>query len=280
MAQKTLFVTDLDGTLLTPEVAIDPETAQTISRLSAQGVMVTVATARTPATVEPLLRGVRTDVPLIVMTGAAFWDRKRQRLVDPVTIGAERLPGLIEEFRSHGVSPFVYAIGQDGVLEVFHDRELSPGEMEFVDERNDLALKHFNFPPRVLAADIPLPVMLVFGIGPHHGISALAHALEPSRPDLSPSYYRDIYNEGQSLIEVFGPGVSKASGIRRLAAKLGAGRVVVYGDNYNDLPMFAVADQSVAVANAVADVRAQADRVIGPNTEPSVARDIEKLANG
>lgn len=273
---STLFVTDLDGTLLTPQVKIDPETASIITRLTERGVMVTVATARTPATVEPLLRDVKTSVPLIVMTGSALWDRHARRLIDPITISHDQLGPLLESFRSHGISPFVYAVGSNGILEVYHDRELAKSEKEFVDERNDLALKHFNFPPVVDMSVLTLPVMLMFGIGPHHSISRVAHHLEARRPELSPSYYRDIYNPGQSLIEVFGPDVSKAAAIKRLSKRLGADRVVVYGDNYNDLSMFAVADESVAVANAVDDVRSQADRVIGPNTEPSVARDMER----
>lgn len=38
--------------------------------------------------------------------------------------------------------------------------------------------------------------------------------------------------------------------------------------------MFAVADESVAVANALPEVLEAATRVIGPNTLPSVALDI------
>ena len=54
----------------------------------------------------------------------------------------------------------------------------------------------------------------------------------------------------------------------------GADRVVVYGDNLNDLPMFAVADEAVAVANARPQVLAAADRIIGRNTDDSVAKDM------
>ena len=50
--------------------------------------------------------------------------------------------------------------------------------------------------------------------------------------------------------------------------------MTVYGDNLNDLPMFEVADEAVAVANAMPEVIARADRVIGPNSASSVARDM------
>ena len=51
-----------------------------------------------------------------------------------------------------------------------------------------------------------------------------------------------------------------------------ADRLVVFGDNINDLPMMRLADVAVAVENAVEEVKAEADIVIGPNTSDSVAR--------
>lgn len=49
-------------------------------------------------------------------------------------------------------------------------------------------------------------------------------------------------------------------------------RIVCFGDNLNDLPMFEEADKSIAVKNAVSQVRARADEIIGANTENSVAQ--------
>ena len=46
----------------------------------------------------------------------------------------------------------------------------------------------------------------------------------------------------------------------------------MFGDNLNDLPMMAVADVAVAVANAMPQVREAADIVIGANDTDSVAR--------
>ena len=56
-----------------------------------------------------------------------------------------------------------------------------------------------------------------------------------------------------------------------LKKSVGADRLVVFGDNLNDLPMFAVADVAVAVENAFTEVKEHADVVIGPNYTDSVA---------
>ncbi len=76
---------------------------------------------------------------------------------------------------------------------------------------------------------------------------------------------------------MFRCGVSKAAAVLKLKSFLGADRLTVYGDHLNDLPMFAVADESVAVSNALPEVLSAASRIIGPNTLPSVAMDMRKI---
>lgn len=56
MKRQTLFVTDLDGTLLGSDSRVSTRSAQLLADLTEAGVMITAATARTPATVDPLLR--------------------------------------------------------------------------------------------------------------------------------------------------------------------------------------------------------------------------------
>ena len=48
-------------------------------------------------------------------------------------------------------------------------------------------------------------------------------------------------------------------------------RIICFGDNLNDIPMFEAADHSIAVENAVAAVKEAADEIIGKNTDNAVA---------
>ena len=73
-------------------------------------------------------------------------------------------------------------------------------------------------------------------------------------------------------METYAPGVSKAVAVRRLATEVGAERLVVFGDNRNDIPMMRIADLAVAPENAMDEVKAIADIVIEPNYTHSVAR--------
>ncbi len=53
-------------------------------------------------------------------------------------------------------------------------------------------------------------------------------------------------------------GGTKGTAVTALAARLGVDRIVAFGDNFNDLPMFAIADESYAMAHADQLVRAAA----------------------
>lgn len=79
----------------------------------------------------------------------------------------------------------------------------------------------------------------------------------PARHDITLSRNRD-------RIDVTPFGVDKGTGLRRYfkAARRRRGTMcVAVGDGENDLPMFAVADYSVAVGNAVEELKREADEI-------------------
>ncbi len=266
----TLYVSDLDGTLLGPDSKISAATADILSRLTARGALFTVATARTPATVEPLLTDVATSLPAIVMTGASLWDRRSQRYVDTRFIDHATSRVVRELCACHGVHPFTYTLGDDGVLEVFRNGPLAACDRRFIDDRTGLPLKRFHI-------DTPdgdncaLPdTVLFFAMGHPQAIFPLADELRHVT-DTSVSSYIDISGDDTAVIEVLAPGLDKAGSVKKIARQCGARRIVVFGDNLNDISMMEVADVAVAVGNAVPEVKDRADIVIGTNAEDSVA---------
>ena len=86
----------------------------------------------------------------------------------------------------------------------------------------------------------------------------------------------DIFDTSQGILDIYAPSTTKAHAIKQLAETLGVERIVVFGDNRNDIPMMKIADHSVAVSNAFVDVKAIADEVIGSNDEDAVVKWIER----
>ncbi|MDE6311840.1 MAG: HAD-IIB family hydrolase [Muribaculaceae bacterium] len=278
MARKdTLYVTDMDGTLLGSDSRVSERSREIIGELSHEGYNITVATARTPATVVPLLEGVYTRIPAIVITGAALWSRGRHEGYERVHTFEDSLyDGLTRLFEERGISPFVYTLPEGSeVLEVYRNprHAICHAEELFVDERRHLRLKRFHL-DREAPEEARERTLLFFGMGPLDRILEVAELIRRHYPS-SVSAYPDIFLKDTGILEVLAPGVSKAAAVRELAADLGLERIVAFGDNLNDLPMLEVADVAVAVDNALPEVKAAADIVTGPNTASSVARFIE-----
>lgn len=269
----------MDGTLMGNDSMVSPLSAEILNELALEGVKITVATARTPATVEPLLQGINTLAPAIVMTGAAEWNRRLRRFEHPILFQPGQSAALADSFLKCGVRPFVYTIEADSRITVYFNGRMSRLQEKFYRDRSCLELKKFVFnPPDGYGHDFDRAILLL-GIDCTPRIEVLARRLKTD-PTLSVSSYEDIFNPEISYIEVFAAGVSKASAVLRLKEETGADRLVVYGDNLNDLTMFAVADEAVAVANAHPEVLMAATRTIGPNSASSVALDIRRQALG
>ena len=275
---KHLFVSDLDGTLLNPESRISARTASIVTELSRRGVLFTVATARTPATVEPLLSATLTLPPAIVMTGAAMWDRRRQSYINPHFMEPATAACITEACAAHGIRPFSYTLDGSGIIRTYYNGRTSRREQKFIDERAHLPLKRFEINPTGDAAMSYPDTVLIFALGLPDSIYPLADELRATGL-CSVSSYPDIFNSDVAFLEVFAPGVSKASAVTDLKKLTGADSLTVFGDNLNDLPMMAVADVAVAVGNAFPEVKAAADIVIGSNRDDAVALYIsEELA--
>ena len=87
------------------------------------------------------------------------------------------------------------------------------------------------------------------------------------------------FSGAHGLAEINAPGVTKAAGLERWAARLGfeASQVWAFGDMPNDLPMLSWAGVGWAVANGHEQVRRAADRQCPANDEDGVAQVLEAV---
>ena len=277
----TLYVSDLDGTLLGEDSQLSAVTVATLNHIIGElGGLFTVATARTPATVVPLMPQAPWPMPMpcrkpfIVIGGSAMWNPvsmsyEHTRGIDDMTVNA-----VADVFDRRGAHPFIYRRHGKNLLHTHHYGPLSPQEERFIAERHHLPLKQFFLDDRDFRHSDD-EALLIFSMNKYAVLKSIADDLRTSVPTCSVMVYHDIFDESEGYLEIFSAGTSKAAAIRDLARQLGAGRVVVFGDNRNDIAMMQAADFSVAVDNAFTEVKSVASKIIGPNTADSVARWIE-----
>lgn len=273
---RTLYVSDMDGTLLGEDSRLSPATVAKLNRIIGElGGLFTVATARTPATVVPLMQDVHAKLPFIVIGGSAMWNPVTGSFEHTHGIDNQTIEAVADVFDHHGAYPFIYRRHGRDMLYTHHYGPLSPQEERFVAERQHLPLKRFflNDPNYRHSDD---EALLIFSMNRFAVLDAIASDLRHRVPSCSVMVYHDIFDPNEGYLEIFTAGTSKAAAIRQLASELGATRVVVFGDNRNDMAMMQAADYSVAVENAFPEVKAIASEVIGPNTADSVPHWIEQ----
>ena len=71
---KTLYISDLDGTLLGPNASLSKRTINILNDLLHKGVLFTIATARSIKSVKYILKDLNITLPMILMNGVCIYD--------------------------------------------------------------------------------------------------------------------------------------------------------------------------------------------------------------
>ncbi len=279
---KTLYVSDMDGTLLNNNSVLSQETIEKLNTLIDKGAAFTVATARTPATVTSLMKDVNANLPFIVMAGCAQWQPKEKEYIATRFIEPALVKRIADIFELYGNTPFIYNYNKDGNrIVVNHTTNLSQQERDFIEPRIKTPLKRLETVGKLLENTGEYDgVMLIFSMGKFDSLRKIADEIDKKGIPCTYNCYRDIFDTEQGIIDIYQEGTTKAAAIKRLANKIGAERIVCFGDNMNDIPMMEAADWSVVVSNAFEEVKAYANEVIGSNEENAVVNWIEKDFNG
>ncbi len=265
---KTLYISDLDGTLLQPNVTLSGNTVKILNQLIGKGMLFSVATARSIASVKPILQEVNVTVPVILMNGVCIYDLKKEEYIKVETLPQSSILKLMEVIREFNLKGFAYTI-KNGVMSTYYEDLDSPALRSFYQERVDLYQKRFTqIDDFTLLSDEPL---IYFSLLDHY--EKLEHIYNKVKaiPDLNCVFYKDNYSPDLWYLETYHKTASKYHGVQFLRSYLNLDKVVCFGDNRNDFPLFEASDHRIAVKNAVPDLLTKADQVIGSNAEDGVA---------
>ncbi|MEG2841791.1 MAG: HAD hydrolase family protein [Cellulosilyticaceae bacterium] len=83
--------------------------------------------------------------------------------------------------------------------------------------------------------------------------------------------------EDTYYLEIYQSDVSKAQAIKAVKVEYGFDKVVCFGDNLNDIPMFELSDEGYAVENAKEEVKQIATGIIGGNDKDGVVKFLSKI---
>lgn len=251
---ETLFVSDLDGTLLTPESTLPAGAAEKIRALTERGVRLTYATARTIRSAAFILAGVPYTAPVSLMNGTFLRDMDRGVYVRRHVID----PAAAALVLSMQAEPFIYTLDAQDALFTAYRRLENPAMEAFMRER----IERYGKPFRRIGETPPTEEIVYFCyLGGRARLSPVYDRLRQLSA-VQCAFYPDHTDADTWYLEVFDASASKGNAVRELREETGCGTIVAFGDNYNDVPMLAGADYAVAVDSAPETVRAVANDTV------------------
>lgn len=269
MDKKTLWISDLDGTLLSKDKHISDYTKKVLNDAMKGGLAFSIATARTPATVVDLLKDVQLSVPVVVMNGAAIYNMKTFTYEHVTYLESEMVQVIRDVLEEHNQPAFTYCIDHNELV-AYHETFTNDAQRKFYEERQNNPRKRFVEGRAPKDAGIAYFVV----IGGKDTVRTIYETLK-AYDKVSQVFYEDIYNKGVYYLEIYSDLVSKASAIKYLQEQYHYDKLICFGDNYNDVEMFKMADEGYAVANAVEKIKDMSTSVIGHHDEEGVAKFIE-----
>ena len=268
MPKRRIFITDLDHTFLRTDQSISDFSAEVWNTKSHESIL-TVATARSFQKTHDFLNTLHLNAPMILLDGTMIISPDK-KLIDLKTMNKSLGDAVVEVGLAFDIDPFIIGLKDMQLNETFlYPRKLNEHQ-KFVLKgyKND---PRMQFNPQNKTMDLNLKIVY---FGDKETLEPLTLKLKETFKDaieckLSPEKYSDGY-----FLTILHPEGDKAHAMQKIMAYLERDLedVTVFGDSINDIGMFKLAGTSVAVSNALDEVKAVADVVLPhSNDEDAVA---------
>lgn len=270
---RTLFLSDLDGTLLNKSQRTSLFTNRTITSLIESGMLFSYATARSWNTAKKATAEITARIPAIVYNGAFVIDTSNgERIIS--NYFDEEILSVIDELIESDIYPTVYSVRHGKEKFSFVKDRITNGMRDFILSRKGDSRVN----PVKCSAD--LYIGDIFYLTCIDEEEKLQGFYEKYKEKYHCVFLRDIYSNEQWL-EIMPHMASKSRAAVQLKKYLKCDRLVVFGDALNDKDLFECADECYAVSNADDELKKIATGVIGSNDDDGVAKWLfERLRNG
>lgn len=298
LSGKMLYVSDLDGTLLNSDALLNEDVPERLNCLIDKGICFTVATARTYATVNSIMKDVNLTCPMILMNGVMIYDSVKKSCIHAEIIERDSVEYILKGRKKFGVTGFAYAlspeisedhlkseetsvtssvgrVGKSGRKMATYYEKIATKHMEkFYTKRRDLYHKPFSKVERL--EDISGEDIIYFSICYEEEVLRPFYEYLKKDERLNLNFYKDVYGDGLWYLEISHKNASKYYGIQKLRKLLHPAAITGMGDNLNDIPLFEACDRSCAVGNAHKEVKERADYILDTNLNAGVVKFLEK----
>ena len=263
---KTLYVTDLDGTLMRDDKIISNESVSILNSLLDRGIFLTYATARSLASASKIVRNISFNLPVIIRNGTILADPQSRREIE-ISMFGEELQHIRQALADTAIPGFVTAYLGSNEVKLCLAGRTNKGFQDY--------LQNHSTDRRIHMVDTEDKL--------YEGKTCYFTFIAPKN-ELQPLYERVKHIEGINCVfqqdkytpeywlELCPGNATKASAIQRVKQLCGCQRVIVFGDSANDISMFQMADEAYATPNAIDELKEIATGIIESNNADGVAK--------
>jgi Cof subfamily protein (haloacid dehalogenase superfamily) len=272
--RSRFYITDLDKTFLRSDLSISEFSVQTWNRLVEEGVKLSIATARSGPKSLELLKDLKLEQPLIVMDGALIISQEGDTLMSN-SLDYETVNELLSISDMMNIYPFIIGIDEKGKEKFRHAYKLNALQEELIDQyQTDKRLESL-----IVLKPLVENIKVVY-IGDKEPMLVLKNKICDKFGDqLEVKFQKDIYQDGYFLT-VLHPKGDKSHALHSLKSmtNIDFSQMTVFGDSHNDVGMFELVSQKIAVSNAVDEIKTIASHVLKEsNDQDAVARYLDQL---
>ena len=269
MTSPLLYVCDLDDTLLGRDKRISKVNLDAVLKIQRSGVPFTIATGRSHLQIREYVSQLEIKIPVITCNGGVISTPKDEKILNVSYICpeiAKKITAFCEEnkmdylmYTARNICYTRESVRITGYFK-YNENLTNPEFLVPLKCMDDVTDEDYNEAIKILV------------LGDYE-------MLDYIKQEFNKEGKLTIVSSGKGLVDIMAESTGKGDAVKNLAQILGVSleRVVVFGDSPNDLSMFEVAGTSIAVGNAVDEIKSAATYTTLPNYEDGVAEALGKL---
>ena len=282
-----VIASDMDGTLLNNNHEIDEETAKAIKKAEEKGIIFVISTGREYENVKYLLDKQNIKCQCILSNGAEYRD-EMGNILDVININEKSSRKILKILKENNISARMFtnkgiyttATKEEALLEVTFrtlafDPHLTKEEAKKIAEKEKFftCLKYIDDFEKFFEEGIEIRKFVAF----HEDIK-LIEKLKKIIREIKGLAVSSSFNDN---IEITDINAQKGIILEKVTKKMGIDKkdVMILGDSFNDYSMFEIFEESVAMENAISEIKKIAKYITDTNENHGVAKAIYKVLN-
>ncbi len=280
-----IIASDMDGTLLNSEHKISSENLKAIKEAQDKGIHFAIATGRDYLDVEPVLKECGLKCECIVSNGAEYRD-SNGKILESINIDKNSLKEIFEIMNKFGIKAELFT--NDGIYTPNSKEEALKGiaymihtfnRVESFEECLEMAKEDKRFARLKYIDDFdkffegPIEVRKIFAF--YNNIEILNKV----RNEIEKINGLAVSSSFIDNIEITNKDAQKGLILAKVANKMGIDKseVMIMGDSFNDYSMFTEFTETVAMENAIPEIKEIAKYITDRNDNDGVAKAIRKI---